>query len=229
MGARELTTAFRNRQHYIRILKEKAREIAGVQSSGSVHFEQSKLLKTFRLHPFESSLHVPENWKQTSKQRLLESLKGIVPAEKITNCDLFLCALIHPSYVRSRSVRAAVAMPTELTYTGSSTLRLLREVAAVHGLDDYLQRDEIASVTHKLQVSDLILFDKAYFVECGAHYETGVAIPEEVRLAAATALCGAVTLSEDVHAAALLLDQLRDLRNVQTVSGAVGEDQTSST
>ncbi|KAF8295961.1 hypothetical protein TcYC6_0091040 [Trypanosoma cruzi] len=194
--------AARNRKQYLQLLRETA-EVA--VSEGTTFFGVNGVLKTssrIRLH--EAALKLPENWVRNSTTRLQTSLEGVVPREKLLTNDLFLCALIHPSYVSSRSVRASVAMPIELTLTGSSTLRLLKEVAAVHGMAGLLATEEIAGIPSGLHVEDLLLYEKSMFEPCGQ------IPPEEVRMAAATALCGAVVLSEGICSATALLDRLRE-------------------
>ncbi|AAZ10688.1 hypothetical protein, conserved [Trypanosoma brucei brucei TREU927] len=207
--------ATRNRQHYLKLLRDCARELPQARMSTSEGAtvtrveEGSKLLATPRAKFLEANLSLPEGWVESSTTSLQKSLEGVVPREKIVENDLFRCALIHPSYVRSRSVRAAVAMPIELTLTGSSTLRLLKQVADAHNLKGYLGSEEIANVPRKLGVIDLVLFDGTMFE--GAGWKERGEPPEEVCMAAATALCGVVTLSEGAHSAAVLLDRIRGL------------------
>ncbi|EKF33629.1 hypothetical protein MOQ_002496 [Trypanosoma cruzi marinkellei] len=192
----------RNRKQYLQLLRETA-EVA--VSEGTTFSGLKGIIKTssrIRLH--EATLQLPENWVRDSTTRLQTSLEGVVSRDKLLTNDLFLCALIHPSYVSSRSVRASVAMPIELTLTGSSTLRLLKEVAAVHGMAGLLATEEIARIPSGLHVENLLLYDKSMFEACEQ------LPPEEVRMAAATALCGAVVLSEGISSATALLDRLRE-------------------
>ncbi|KEG14265.1 hypothetical protein DQ04_00551170 [Trypanosoma grayi] len=207
--------AARNRQHYLQLLRESAGETVSRATVLSCNKSTWSALHRIRSH--DANLHLPEKWVQTSSTRLQTSLEGVVPQEKFLNNDLFLCALIHPSYVRSRIARAAVAMPIELTLTGSSTLRLLKEVATAHGRMEFLQTREIADIPRALGVEDLVLYDKAMFAvdrlsKEGDDESSSNNInrnpPEEVQLAAATALCGAVALAEGVPSVALLLDRL---------------------
>ncbi|ESL06066.1 hypothetical protein TRSC58_06265 [Trypanosoma rangeli SC58] len=192
----------RNRRHYLRLLRETAQEAV---SEGTMFAAERGVFKTSsRLRPHEATLQLPANWVQTSTARLQTSLVGIVSRERVLSNDLFLCALIHPSYVAERSARSAVAMPIELTLTGSSTLRLLKEIAAVHGLTGVLGTAEIAGIPRALHVEDLLLYDTSMFKVCDQ------LPPEEVRMAAATALCGAVVLSEGIGSTTALLDRMRD-------------------
>ncbi|RNF18950.1 uncharacterized protein Tco025E_04341 [Trypanosoma conorhini] len=222
MTSRGLSAAaVRNRRHYLRLLRETAQEAV---SEGVTFAAEKGVFRTVsRLRPHEASLQLPANWVRTSTARLQTSLAGVVPRERWASNDLFLCALIHPSYVAARSVRAAVAMPIELTLTGSSALRLLREVAAVHGVAGVLAAAEVANIPRRLDVEDLLLYDASVFEACGQFP------PEEVRMAAATALCGAVVLSEGIGAATALLDRLRGAENKEGVveRGVKGGEATT--
>nr|CCC89976.1 unnamed protein product [Trypanosoma congolense IL3000] len=208
----------RNRQQYLHHLRVCAREASRACEQSSEEIGASflcgrgKLIGDAKAKFLGTNLQLPEGWVDTVTRRLQSSLDIFVPREKISGSDIFRCALIHPSYVRSRSARAAVAMPIELTLTGSSTLRLLREVAKTHGLVDRLGAQEVSRIPHKLGVADLVLFDKHLFDMTGETREEEEELPEEVCMAAATALCGAVVLTEGLNSAAVLLDRIHEMR-----------------
>ncbi|KAH9577422.1 hypothetical protein LSM04_005129 [Trypanosoma melophagium] len=196
--------AVRNRHQYLKLLRESARE--AVSNETVFNGGKGAINSSCKIRMHESNLNLPENWVKNSTERLQESLEGIVSPNKILNNDLFLSALIHPTHVRVRSTRAIVAMPIELTLTGSSTLRLLKEIASVHGMMGILHAEETSDIPRRLNVEEFLLYDRSVFVGEG---ESTIRPPEEVRLAAATALCGALTLTEGLYSTSLLLDRLR--------------------
>ncbi|ORC93789.1 uncharacterized protein TM35_000016660 [Trypanosoma theileri] len=198
--------AARNRQQYLKLLRESAREAVSNEKVFS-DVKSAAISTSCKIRMHEANLNLPENWVKNSTERLQKSLEGIVLPNKILNNDLFLSALIHPSHVRVRSTRSIVAMPIELTLTGSSTLRLLKEIASVHGMTGILHVEETSDIPRRLNVEEFLLYDKSIF--SGEGESDSSRPPEEVRLAAATALCGALTLTESFHSTSLLLDRLR--------------------
>ncbi|CAD2214823.1 hypothetical protein AGDE_01483 [Angomonas deanei] len=87
---------------------------------------------------------LPDQWVHNASLGLQDGLADIVPKDVIASNDLFLCSLIHPSYIQSSTLpsvrtraevmecRGLLAMPTEATRMGTSCVRLLQCTLDVH-------------------------------------------------------------------------------------------------
>ncbi|KAL7707855.1 hypothetical protein N2W54_003505 [Lotmaria passim] len=90
-----------------------------------------------------SLLVLPPKWKEEATTHLARTLHGVVELSVLRQSDYFLCSLLHPTYVRSSTMRCdseakrlklqqqlrrTMCMPLELTMAGSKSLRLVREI-----------------------------------------------------------------------------------------------------
>lgn len=85
-------------------------------------------------------LPLPETWVEETTRWMVEVLQEANVTERdVRRHDVFLAALIHPSYILARSASRTVskqlrrvAMPYELLHSGAATLRVLEEVSWLH-------------------------------------------------------------------------------------------------
>lgn len=88
-----------------------------------------------------SALRLPPQWVPDATSAIQAACGDFVAPATLQLTDLFLCALIHPSYVRSplhgstaavAQLRQRVAMPAEVALAGASSLRVVMESIALH-------------------------------------------------------------------------------------------------
>lgn len=137
---RGASAALANREQYIRLLQDSLPELGarGVRC-GALQGATRRLLP-----PAVQAGHIslPANWMASASRALQLALGDAVSKEALDGTDLFLCALIHPTFIaagagpagkkRSLELRRSLAMPLEATMSGAAVLRVLQEVSGAH-------------------------------------------------------------------------------------------------
>ncbi|CCW60767.1 unnamed protein product [Phytomonas sp. EM1] len=90
-----------------------------------------------RLLEVKHELDLPHEWMPSASRALQKACHGLIQDSIFEETDYFLCALLHPTFIPQRHPRAAelrrlVAMPSELSFCGMSSLQLLRQALELH-------------------------------------------------------------------------------------------------
>lgn len=159
---------------------------------------------------------LPPGWVQESRLAFGSALDGKLDRRIFMDNDLLLCALIHPSFVPPGPARRSIAMPADITLLGTAALRFAKEVACCHQLpSSWIGPGFIASIPRRLNVQDLILFNRRAFIsnKIGeqSDSEQPIAVPDEVLVGSATAICGAIGAVSGFQTVAKLIDILQKM------------------